>query len=402
MLARITSILVFATILLSILIPTLSISAQGSDSEARKNVYFRARVTKVLEETESQDGFEFRQRLNVLFLEGPEKGKETEVQFVRVNRTSSNQKIRAGETIIIISTIDNGQTAYFISDKYRNSTLIAILAFFVILSIVVARWRGFMAIVGLVVSIFVLLQFVLPSLISGGDPLTVSFVGAVIIATISMYLAHGFKMQTTTALFSTLFTISVSVGLSILFVEWAKLNGLGSEEAYFLQSGIAADFDVKGLLLGGIIIGTLGILDDITVSQVAIVRELHDVDNNLSILELFKRGLRIGREHIASLINTLALAYVGVSFPLILSFSVTQGQPLWVVINSEPIAEEVVRTMIGSITLVLAVPIATIMAAYSVKNPFKIRIKNKRLEEFYNKLEPKSSGHSHSHHHHFH
>jgi len=248
------------------------------------------------------------------------------------------------------------------------------------------------------VSILILIFGVVPALIAGYNAILVCLIGAFLIALSSMYLAHGVNRRTTVALFSTLLTILVSVVLAIWFVNLTKLVGLGSDDALYLQSW-KNQIDLQGLLLGGIIIGTLGILDDITVSQVSIVEELHDVDPNMNALELFRRGSNIGKEHIASLINTLALAYVGASFPLLLSFSVNsnQTQPLWVILNSEFIMEEIVRTLVGSTTLILAVPISTVLAAYFVKHPFKF--KNKKLADFYEKLEPKKDT-THAHHHH--
>jgi uncharacterized membrane protein len=160
--------------------------------------------------------------------------------------------------------------------------------------------------------------------------------------------------------------------MALWSVQITKLFGLGSEEAFYLQSYKLGQLDMRGLLLAGIIVGTLGILDDITISQVSIIEELYDVDKSLTFWNLVSRGLNIGREHIASLINTLALAYVGASFPLLLTFSITQSQPLWVIANGETIIEEVVRTLVGSVTLILAVPIATFLSAYFIKHPPKI------------------------------
>ena len=215
----------------------------------------------------------------------------------------------------------------------------------------------------------------------------VGLLGSLAIAFSSMYLAHGFNRRTTVSLIATFITIFIALIMALWAVDITKLFGLGSEEAYYLQAYKLGELDMRGLLLAGIIVGTLGILDDITVSQVSIVEELHDVDKNLSFWDLIRRGLSIGKEHIASLINTLALAYVGVSFPLLLSFSINQGQPLWVVANSEFIIEEVVRTLVGSVTLIIAVPISTFLAAYFIKHPPKI----------FQKI-PKSLEHGHHHH----
>jgi len=150
----------------------------------------------------------------------------------------------------------------------------------------------------------------------------------------------------------------------------AKLLGNGSEQAYFIQAGYFGSINLQGLLLGGIIIGTLGVLNDITTAQAATVEEIHLANNQLSFRRLYQKGSSVGREHIASLINTLVLTYVGVSLPLFLLFSVN-GQSLWTVLNSSTIAEEIVRTLVGSMALILAVPVTTVLAAYYFKNNFR-------------------------------
>lgn len=192
-----------------------------------------------------------------------------------------------------------------------------------------------------------------------------SMIGALVIALFSIYLAHGLNRRTTIALISTLLTLGIASGLAILFVKAGKLFGLGSEEAFYIQQlGSLADLNLQGLLLGGIILGALGVLDDITTAQTAAVYEIKRANSALTVRELYNRGISVGREHISSLVNTLFLAYAGASLPLFLFFTVGGStQPLWVTLNSEFIAEEVVRTLVGSIALMLAVPITTFLAA---------------------------------------
>jgi len=400
MFSKVTKFLVFLSFFgLVILALQSQVSfAQENQPTPKNNEYYQAKVIKVINEETKPENTGYTQTLKVLILEGPDKGLEQEVKFEKLGRISEGEKNKEGEYLILIKT-DNGQeSSYFVAEKYRLTQLYVICGIFVLVSFLVVRVKGLFSLAGLVVSILILIFGVVPALIAGYNAILVCLIGAFLIALSSMYLAHGVNRRTTVALFSTLLTILVSVVLAIWFVNLTKLVGLGSDDALYLQSW-KNQIDLQGLLLGGIIIGTLGILDDITVSQVSIVEELHDVDPNMNALELFRRGSNIGKEHIASLINTLALAYVGASFPLLLSFSVNsnQTQPLWVILNSEFIMEEIVRTLVGSTTLILAVPISTVLAAYFVKHPFKF--KNKKLADFYEKLEPKKDT-THAHHHH--
>ena len=201
----------------------------------------------------------------------------------------------------------------------------------------------------------------MPNIVNGSNPIIVFIVGGFLITFFSIYLGHGFNRRTSIAVLSTIITLVISIILSILAVNWAQLFGLGSEEAFLLQVGDLSGINLKGLLLGGMIIGILGVLDDITTAQSAAVEEIYRANPKLNKKELLKRGLSVGHEHIISLVNTLVLAYAGVSFPLLLLFSQSYT-PTWVLLNSENIVEEIVRTLVGSSALVIAVPITTYLA----------------------------------------
>lgn len=208
-----------------------------------------------------------------------------------------------------------------------------------------------------------LVGFIIPSIIGGNNPFVMSLLGSGVIASASLYLSHGFSKRTTIALISTLLTLVLAAVLSIIFVEITRLSGAGTEESFFLQFGPLEQLNLKGLLLGGIIIGALGVLDDITTAQSAAVEEIHNANPKLSAKDLYKRGLSVGKEHIASLVNTLVLAYAGASFPLLLLFSIEDVEPFWVTLNHEYMVEEIVRTLVGSTALIFAVPITTYLAA---------------------------------------
>ena len=326
--------------------------------------FSRAKVIEILEDKNSAvGGFDQPYQKVKLRLEtGSEVGKEIEVEHGGLFAIQEEQKVKVGDTVVITKTAGPTGEIYYITDKYRIFPLIVIFAVFFGLAVIFGRVKGASAILGLLASIFVLVKFVVPQILAGANPLTTSLGGALAIAIVSLYMAHGLNRRTTVALAGTVVTLLIAAGLAMLYVSFVGLSGTGSEEAIFLRMGPIGAIDLRGLLLGGIIIGALGVLDDITTAQAATVDELQKANPDMSKGELMKRALSVGREHIASLVNTLALAYAGASFPLLLLFSISQDIPLWLTVNSEFIAEELVRTLVGSTALILAVPISTFLA----------------------------------------
>lgn len=342
-------------------------ATQSSAPEAfTPDEYLRAKVVAILEDRQATLGGvpQPYQKVELEMQSGPSKGQRIIVDHGGEVTIREYQKVRVGERVVVLKTVEvDGTDAYYIADHYRLPSLGWVVAIFFILVVAFGRWRGFTSIIGVAVSIVVLTTFIIPRILSGSNPLLMSLIGAVIIAVISLYVAHGIAHRTTVALVSTLITLGLATGLAYLFVALSHLSGVGTEEAYYLQFGALEDLNLRGLLLGGIIIGALGVLDDITTGQTAAVEEIRRANPALTQRELVQRGLRVGREHIASLVNTLVLAYAGAAFPLLLLFSMNTSVPLWTTFNSEMIAEEVIRTLVGSSALVLAVPIATVLAA---------------------------------------
>ncbi len=285
---------------------------------------------------------------------------------------NSDSEIMKGEQVVIAKNQVMGEISYYLADKYRLPEIAFIAALFVGLVLYFGRLRGLTSMIGLTFSIFVLIGFTIPQIIANHNPLTICLISAFVIAVVSIYLAHGFNKRTSIAVAGTLLTLALSVLLASFFVHLTQLTGSGTEETFYLQTEASQpSFDFQGLLLGGIIISLLGILDDVTTGQASTIDEIAKADPSLSFTELYKRGLSVGREHIASLVNTLVLVYAGASLPLFLILA-AYPDPLWYTMNSEFLAEEIVRTLTGSIALVLAVPITNFLAAYFLrKNNFK-------------------------------
>ena len=331
-------------------------------------IYYRAKVIKIIESgivTLDARPQEY-QKLELQIVNGNEKGKKIVIEHGKDFVIGVFQKVREGETVILVkptSTFDDKKEVYYIIDRYRVPNLIFIIAIFFALAIYFGRKRGFTAIVGMLFSVVVIFYYIIPRIIKGGDPFWTCIIGAIAIILLSLYLSHGFNKRTTIALGSTILCLGLAVIIDLLFVHVAKLTGAGTEEAFYLQFG-NFNINLQGLLLGSIIIGVIGVLDDVTTGQAAAIEEISTANNSLTFHQLYKSGLSIGREHIASLINTLFLAYVGASFPLLLLYSTQKTQSLLATINSNFIAEEITRTLVGSTVLVIAVPITTLLAAF--------------------------------------
>ncbi len=300
------------------------------------------------------------QNVKLRIASGKESGKEISLKHGGAVSLDDGQLVHVGQTVVVAKT---GENSYFIADRYRLPYMMLALLLFIFVVLYFARMKGMTSLIALVLSIAILVGFIVPFIVKGYSPLLVTLIGSFLIAVLGMLISHGFTRRTVVAVVSTLATLAIAIGLSVLFVELVQLFGAGSEETAYLKLDPNLHINLKGLLLSGIIIGTLGVLDDVTMTQVASVDELVKANNTLSRHELYERGLSIGKEHIASVVNTLVLAYAGASMPLFLLFTLGSAQPLWATLNSEFIAQEFIMTLIGSIALVLGVPISTYLAA---------------------------------------
>ena len=307
---------------------------------------------------------------NVRFTDGSKKGEEVEITAGLYEDT---EPFAAGNKVFVLYSKDfTGQEIFYITDYNRINPLILLVTIFVILVVMVSKKWGVTSLFGLFYSFIIIFKFILPQLAQGTNPLTIAIAGALMIAPVTFYLSHGFNKKTTIALISTVIALVITGILATVSVEITKLTGFGSEEAMFLQYAKGGLINIKNLLLAGIIIGTLGVLDDVTVNQAAIVFKLKKANRNLDPTEIFHMAMDIGHDHIASMVNTLVLVYTGAALPLLLLFIDNPVSTLEVV-NSEIIAEEIVRTLVGSIGLILAVPITTLLAAKYYKETSNVK-----------------------------
>lgn len=265
---------------------------------------------------------------------------------------------------VLLLTIDAEEVPLVWVDFVRDAPIGLLAVAYAVLVVLVARWRGIAAIVGLVVSLGLIALFTLPALLAGQPPLLVALVTASAALFATLYLAHGLNARTTTALLGTVLGVALTAVLASWSTRAAVLTGLTSEDALLLP-GLAPDVDMRGVVLCGIILAGLGVLNDVTITQASAVWELRAIAPGLGRWELFRRGMRIGRDHIASTVYTIAFAYVGAALPIMLLISL-YDQPLTRTLTAGEIAEEVVRTLVGSIGLVAAIPLTTAIAALVV------------------------------------
>lgn len=332
---------------------------------AQEGIFTTARVVRVLQEEEfdTDAGKRYIQIVEVI--------REDTKELLSLRAGSRFQPLEAPsrldpeQTIIITTQIEDGvEQAVLVDSTYRLPILAIVAVAFFMLVVVVARLQGLLSIAGMTLSIGVLTLFIIPGILTGSSPFFITILGCIIIAALSMYVSHGLSKKSHIAFASILITLVTVALLSSFILNLARMTGLGSEEASFLQLEPGSKVNLQGLLLAGIILGTLGVLDDICISQVSIVNELKKANPNIKRKQLFLQALTVGKDHIASLVNTLVLAYAGSSLPLFLLFSLNNIRPLWVVLNDEMIAEEIVRTLVGSIGLVLAIPLTTFVAVF--------------------------------------
>jgi len=337
----------------------------ASGLEGITTTFYDARIVRVAEvpcpgQPATDDTPLLCAELDAEVLEGPDTGLIVPLDLF----DAASAALSEGE-IIVLEFDERAAEGfqYRFSDRERTAVLVWLAVLFALAVVALGRWRGLAALVGLGASIAVLVVFTVPALVEGTDPLLVALVSASAIAFAAVYLTHGVTTMSTVALLGTLGSLALTALLATVFVGVAGITGLASEEAAFLQLG-SVRVELQGLVLAGIVIGALGAIDDMTVTQSSAVWELRAAGRDRPRRDLYRSGMRIGRDHVASTVNTLVLAYAGASLPLLLFFSLAD-RPVGVVANGELVATEIVRTLVGSIGLVASVPLTTALAAWA-------------------------------------
>jgi uncharacterized membrane protein len=344
---------------------------------------WKAKVLEVVEQEKrlilGTDTYHLFQTLRVEILEGERKGEVIvlENDFLELKR---------GDKFFLnfLITID-GEEIYTVRDIDRRGPLLFFLGLFILAVLLMGGKQGIRSLISLAGSFFVILYILVPSLLAGYPPILTSIVLASLILFIAIYFTHGFNRESTAAFAGTVIGVIFTGILAYAGVALTRLTGFASDEAVYLNFNIPG-LDFAGILLGGIMIGVLGVLDDIAITQAAVVSELYGSSPNISRKEAYRRALRVGKEHVGALVNTLALAYTGASLPLLLLFS-TSAASAGSILNQEVFATEIIRTIVGSVGLIMTVPITTLIAVFM-------------LERYRGKPSSHSHhGHSHAHDH---
>lgn len=271
-------------------------------------------------------------------------------------------QLTEGDDVVLIKTSSPDGETYSVVDHQRGTELWVLLGAFALALVAFGRLRGLTAIVGLVVAFGILVFFVVPAILGGQSPLLVAIVGSAAIMLTVLYLTHGPGLSTSVALLGTLVSLALTAALSAIAVAGLHLSGITDDLS--TSVGTTHQVNMEGLLLAGIVIGSLGVLDDVTVTQASTVDELARANPAYGVGDLYRAGSRVGRSHIASVVNTIILAYAGSSLPLMILIVAAQ-EPLGGVLTDQVIAQEIVRSVVATLGLVAAVPITTGLAAFA-------------------------------------
>lgn len=332
----------------------------------------RAIITEVIKEKKVVDdnGHEtIQQDLKMKIITGGLTGREVEYNGISDIIVTDTKVYSPGDKVIVsYGAGEDGKNIFYITDFVRSGSLVWLLLVFVFAIFLVGKRKGLRAIASLGLTFLFITKIMAPLMLKGINPLWVGLAGSLVILLLIIYLTDGFNRKSHVAVVSIFFSLVATAILAIFFANLSRLTGLSDEEvAYLINAGKNIDF--KNLLLAAIILGTLGIMDDVVVGQVEAVQQIKETDANLKPKEVYSRAMRVGRSHLGAVINTLFLAYAGAALPLLLLINLNQAPfvSFFDIVNSEQIATEIVRTLVGIIGLAMALPISTLMASFLIK-----------------------------------
>lgn len=352
---------------------SLSPSYPAYADEAGRPLSFKALVEEVLKEEirpeENADDLK-QQNLRLRAISGETKGREYIYYGISEVEVADSKVYHAGDKVFVdVFTLTDGQEKVYVTEYDRSFSIYILLALFIATYIIIGRFKGFRSLLSLLATFIIILKFILPQILLGHDPFLISLIGGLLIMMAIIYLTEGWHRRSHLGILSVLFSLLATLLLSILFTRLTRLTGMAQEEVIFLIDLAQVKINFQGLLLAGMLIGAIGVLDDIIVGQIETVYRLKQANPNLTNKQISRLAYKIGNTHLGTMVNTLFLTYAGAALPLLLIFSLgaSSGLGLGRNLNSELITTEIVRTLVGSIGVMLAMPISTFLGTYGIK-----------------------------------
>ena len=338
---------------------------------------FKAEVIEIIaqEKNVREDGSIFyQQNLRLKALTGERKGEEFVYEGISEIEVASSDLYEVGDKVYVdLFTEPSGLEVAYVVGVVRSGAIYLLIFVFTLAVVAVGRLKGLRALLSLVLSFFIILYFILPQILNGRDPFLISLLGGLFIMTTIIYLTEGWKKKSHLAILSVFLSLTFTLILSIIFTKLTRLTGLAQEEAVFLIGIGQVEINFRGLLLAGMIIGAIGVLDDIVVGQIESVARIKEANPKLPPKKVFNLAYKIGNTHLGAIINTLFLTYAGAALPLLLLFVLNRevGLSFERAINTEAVTTEIVRTLVGSIGVIASMPIATFLAAIGLDQKTK-------------------------------
>jgi uncharacterized membrane protein len=367
---RLAAIVILAVILVPKVIDYLNQPEVEQTTIGYSSSTVRAVVSNIVEEGDITlgDVVQPYQILEVEIEEGKYQGLFYNIEYGTRQIINDMIMLEPGDKVMVtITTLPNGDVSAQFTDYYRINSLVLLLVVFVVASVAISGWKGVRSILAILLSLAVIILVILPGIQSGKDPLWVSIFGTFLFMAFSLYLVYGWTVKTHAAVLGSLAALVITGAMAFFFVNHARLTGYGDENMYYISQITNNTLNVRSLLLAGVLIGTLGVLDDLVISQASAVFELFQTAPDQNFKSLYRSAMHIGQDHIAATVNTLVLAYAGAALPMLLLFSFSNVD-FTMALNLEFIAEEIVRTMVGSLGLFAAVPITTALSAWIATN----------------------------------
>ena len=343
--------------------PVPAATGEPNAADMQGHIY-KAQVVAILETGTVSLGEKEQtyQRVRIRLLEGPLAGTEMEMDFGKRQTLPANMHLKVGDEILVNTLLrPDGQWVVYFIDFIRLRPMFVLFLVFAFFTVAVGGWKGLRGLVGMAFSFAVIFFFILPQILHGKNPVTITVLGSAVLLGITLYLIYGWTLKTHAAVLGILAALILTGLLAQYFVALTRLTGFGSEDALYLIQFSTVNIDTRGLVLAGMLVGALGVLDDLAITQSSVVFQLHATDPTLTFRALYRRAMQVGRDHVAATVNTLVLAYTGGALPMLLLFYVTNEHPLQV-LNYEFVAQEIISMMVGSLGLIAAVPLTNLLA----------------------------------------